>query len=241
MAAVGDINSTSIGGNNTFYIQNLHITTTPSNDEGCGLVAHFKLSDWWNTALTCAERGAIDNAIGDVVTRTQISSASQTAQSWLRSMARQISAVHPQLASKLRAKATGIETGAEADDYWQRQLDAVRSHWRCLNFERAREELRGIGYRMREENALPDARAAFDDLQAALLQADPYYTGVMDAVLPIIKSRPGIVQSVLAKGLPDIDIERFRYAMYYGEVIGDIQRVKNGRSYGLFPAVTTVK
>jgi hypothetical protein len=127
-----------------------------------------------------------------------------------------------------------LESGIGVDDYWRRQLDVVRRHWEQREFESAREELWSVGARMRDENALPEARSACSKLLTSLMRADPYYAEVMERILPIIRIRPGIVQAVLAKGFPEFDIQRFRHAMYYGEIMGDIQRIKRGNSYGLF-------
>lgn len=242
-ASIGDIvNRTNINGligqvagNNTVVIQHLHITTGGTQLPGnAGLVGYFGLLDWWNDVLSPAERGALEDAIGDDVVRSRITTTNRSAPSWLRSTALRIAAVHPNLASKLRAKASGIETGIEIDDYWQHQLETVRRHWLIMDFEQARADLRDIAYRMREENALAEDKAAYSRLLVEFMRADPYYTGVMDVVLPIIKSRPGVIQATLARGLPQFDIDRYRHAMYYGEIIGDIKRVKQGRSYGLY-------
>lgn len=248
-AAIGDIVNNSISGligqlcgNGTVVIHHLHINAGGSafiDDAPAGFIAYFDLVDWWQSALSEAERGAIENAIGNEVTRDHITATSRAAQSWLRGIALRIGAVHPQLASKLRAKAAGIETGVEIDDYWQRQFGTVRRYWLHQDFEQARTELRDIAYRMREENALPDVRRAYTALLVEFNRADPYYTEVMAVVLPIVESRPGVIQATLAKGCPDFDAERFRHAMYYGEMIGDIKRVKQGRSYGLHPATTS--
>lgn len=246
-AAIGDIvNSTNITGligqlcgMNTVVIQNLHITTVGSTNQDSapsGLIAYFKLSQWWMGSLSESERGTIENAIGNEVARDRVSSTSRSAQGWLRSIALRIGAVHPMLASKIRARASLIETGIEMDDYWQRQFNTVKRHWLRHDFEAARQELRAIGYRMREECALPEASSAYNDLLSKLMRADPYYTEVIAVVLPIIESRPGIIQSSLTKGFPEFDVDRFRHVMYYAEIIGDIKRVKQGRSYGLFVA-----
>lgn len=246
-AAIGDIvNSTNITGligqlcgNNTIVIQHLHISTgtkEPIKDEPpAGLIAYFDLVQWWNDALTECERVDIEDAVGNEVARDKITATSRSAQSWLRGIALRIAAVHPHLASKIRAKAAGIETGVEMDDYWQRQFDKVQRYWLRQDFEAARDELRAVGYRMREESALPEAGAVYSDLLSRLMHADPYYSEVMAVVLPIVKSTPGVIQAMLVKSFPEFDAARFRHAMYYGEVIGDIKRIKQGRSYGLYP------
>lgn len=225
-----------LSGHNTVVIHNININTAPEKraDRPAGLIAYFGLSEWWLERLSEGERAAIEDSIGADVAVTVIHSTSRSAQCWLRSVALRIGAAHPKLASKVRAKATAIETGVEVDDYWQKQMEAIRRHWLRMDFDAAREELRAVAYRMREENALPEDRAAFDELQAKFIRADPYYADVMAVVLPIIRSRPGVIQSALAKAC-DFDVERFRSAMYYGELLGDIKRVKSGRSYGLFP------
>lgn len=243
-AAAGNINTNitnligQLSGSGTIVIHNLHINThaqAAANSQMIGgLIAYYDLAEWWLGALGSDERGTIEDAFGPCVTSETITSTSQSAGAWLRGMARHISPVHPYLASKIRAKAQGIETGLEVDNYWQRQFDAVRGLWQRAEFELAREELRAISYRQREESALPEHRAMFAELLAYFTRSDPYYANVMEVALPIIATRPGVIQSTLAKSLSWCDIERFRHAMYYGEVIGEIRRVKSGRSYGLF-------
>lgn len=243
-AAIGNIVNNSISGligqlcgNGTVVIHHLHINAGGSSvvdDAPSGLIAYFDLVAWWQDVLSEAERGAIEDAIGGEVARDRITATSRSAQSWLRGIALRIGAVHPLLASKIRAKAAGIETGVEIDDYWQRQFETVRRHWLHQDFEQARTDLRDIAYRMREEHALPDVRKTYVALLAEFNHADPYYTDVMAVVLPIVESRPGVIQATLSKGCPAFDPERFRHAMYYGEIIGDLKRVKQGRSYGLF-------
>lgn len=245
-AAIGDIVNNSISGligqlcgNGTVVIHNLHINAGSGSvvdSQPAGLIAYFELSGWWQDILSEAERGAIEDAIGSEVARDRITTTSRPAHSWLRGIALRIGAVHPQLASKLRAKAAGLQTGVEIDDYWQRQFAAVRRHWLRQDFEQARIELRDIAFRMREENALPGVLQSYAALLAEFNHADPYYTDVMAVVLPIVASRPGVIQATLAKGCPEFDAEQFRHAMYYGEIIGDIKRVKQGRSYALHPA-----
>lgn len=244
-AAIGDIvNHTSItsligqlSGNGTVVIQHLHINALPAAPPvsvPAGLVAYFDLTEWWLSSLQESERCVIENAIGDDVSKAVIASTSQTAHTWLCSVARRIGVIHPVLASKIRAKASSLISGLEIDDHWLKQLDTVRRYWLRRDFEAARDELHAVGFRIRNENALPDVVSLFENLRVEFMHADPYYTEVMDVVMPIIESRPGVIQSTLAKGLPEFDIERFRYAMYYGEIIGDIKRAKSGRSYGLY-------
>lgn len=225
-------------GSGNVVIQHLHINTSgaPLNEGAypSGLIAHFGLSQWWLTGLAPEDRAEIEDSFGAEVAKSRVSRTSRTPQSWLHSLALRVSASHPTIASKLRAKATEIETGVPIDDYWLRQLDVVNKHWLRLDFEQARVDLREIAYRMREENALPEARAAYDKLLKEFLHADPYYAEVIAVVLPIIANRPGVIQSFLAKEL-NFDVERFRYAMYYGDITGEIRRVKSGRSYALYP------
>lgn len=244
-AALGDIiNDHGVSGlvgltGGTIVIQNLNITTTTwprcGDNEVAGLIAYFRLEPWW-MSLSDIDRGIIEDAIGPEVCREKIHATSRTASSWLRGIAWRICVVHAQLASRLRAKATGLETGVDIDDYWSRQLDAVRRYWQHRQIDIAREELHAVGYRMREENAPADARIEFDTLRQKFCRDDPYYANVMNIIKPIVAARPGVIQSTLAKGHPMFSADQFRYAMYYGEIIGDIQRVKSGRSYALFPA-----
>lgn len=200
-----------------------------------GMIAYFRLEDWWLSTFTDAERQHIESCYGQHLTHGTISSTSQTAPGLLRAMASfwKPSPDEAILASRLRAWANEFETGKYFDDFWTNQIDAVAELWRSKNYDDARVLLHELSYKIREENAPPPVPELFDALMTTFMRDDPHYADVMRVALPVISANPGIVQSTLSKQFPQFDAEQFRYAMYYGAEIGDVIREKKGRSYAL--------
>ncbi len=118
---------------------------------------------------------------------------------------------------------------------WRRQFEEIDKAWKQGDYEFARDWLQKLAYRLKSENAPKAVHDRFKALMADFTRDDPLYAEVMRVALPVISANPGIVQSQLAKQFPQFEAEQFRYAMYYGEVIGDVAREKKGRSYALTP------
>lgn len=117
---------------------------------------------------------------------------------------------------------------------WLRQFVEVDQAWRDGEFDYAREQLRKLAYELRSGETPTVVQERLKVLTQNFTRSDPMYAEVMRVAIPVISANPGIVQSTLAKQFPQFDAEQFRYAMYYGEAIGDVVRNKNGSSYSLF-------
>lgn len=116
---------------------------------------------------------------------------------------------------------------------WKKQMDEINEAWTAGDYEFARTWLQKFAYKITEEKAPEWVHSEYKRLMAAFTRDDPLYANVMSVAFPAIAQNPGIIQSQLAKQFPQFDTEQFRYAMYYGEVIGDVCREKRGRSYAL--------
>lgn len=116
---------------------------------------------------------------------------------------------------------------------WRRQFEEIDKAWRQGDYDFARDWLQKLAYRLKSEEAPEAVHTKFKALMAEFTRDDPLYAEVMRQALPAVAENPGIIQSQLAKQFPQFDAEQFRYAMYYGEVIGDVVREKKGRSYAL--------
>lgn len=127
--------------------------------------------------------------------------------------------------------ADGDDVYLEVD--WREQLEEIESAWKQGDYEFARDWLQKLAYRLKSEEAPEAVHDRFKALMVNFTRDDPLYTEVMRIVLPVIADNPGIVQSQLAKQFPQFDAEQFRYAMYYAAEIGDVLRIKKGRSYTL--------
>lgn len=200
-----------------------------------GMIAYFGLEDWWLSAFTDAERQRIETCYGTGLTQGKVSSTSQTAPGQLRAMASfwKPTPEDAVLASHLRAAANELETGKYFDDFWINQIDDIAKLWKRKKYDEARASLHDLSYKIREENAPPPIPKLLRELLVSFTRDDPMYADVIRVALPIVAGNPGIVQSILHKQFPQFDAEQFRYAMYYGEIIGDVVREKKGRSYAL--------
>lgn len=200
-----------------------------------GMIAYFHLEDWWLSAFNDAERQRIESCYGQHLTHGKISFTSQTAIGLLRAMASfwKPTPEDAILASRLRAKANEIATGKFFDDFWTSQIEYIAKLWRKNDYDEARTSLHDLSYKIREEHAPQPIPELFNTLMVAFTRDDPLYADVMRVALPVIEANPGIVQSALSKQFPQFDAEQFRYAMYYGEAIGDVLRNKKGSSYSL--------
>lgn len=116
---------------------------------------------------------------------------------------------------------------------WRRQFEEIDKAWRQGDYDFARDWLQKLAYRLKSEEAPEAVHTKFKALMVEFTRDDPLYAEVMRQAIPAISDNPGIIQSQLAKQFPQFDSEQFRYAMYYGEVIGDVIREKKGRSYAL--------
>ncbi len=125
------------------------------------------------------------------------------------------------------------DSGDVAELDWGKQMAEIRKAWEAGDYEFARTWLQKLAYTITAEKAPDSVHAKFKELMVAFTKDDPLYATVMDVALPVIREQPGIIQSQLAKQYPQFDAEQFRYAMYYGEIIGDVVREKKGRSYAL--------
>lgn len=200
-----------------------------------GLIRYFNLEQWWLNDLSKSERSRLIETYGDKLIKGNLHSTSLTITSFLKGLASfwKPTPADSILASKIRAKANHILTGDFFDDYWTSLLDDVKEEWANKNYEVARYALHEVVYKVAENHAPPPIPELCKILMHDFIRDDPYYKEVINLVLPIIKLNPNIVQSNLAKQFQQFESERFRYAMYYGEIIGDIYRVKKGRSYKL--------
>lgn len=137
-------------------------------------------------------------------------------------------------AEPVKARVHTIETD---DGYlaieWRQQFDEIKKAWHEGDYDFARTWLQKLAYSIASMNAPQVVHDKFKMLMVAFTRDDPLYADVMRVALPVIAAKPGIVQSTLSKQFPQFDAEQFRYAMYYSEIIGDVVRVKKGRSYAL--------
>jgi hypothetical protein len=78
-----------------------------------------------------------------------------------------------------------------------------------------------------------------DELNAArkeysdFAKSDPTYVAVCEAVLPMIKAKPGILQTEIYKLIPQFERAAVSYALYFAADHGRVKRDKKGNTYSL--------
>lgn len=112
------------------------------------------------------------------------------------------------------------------------KLDAVRRQMTLNQWDEARRLLQQVAYGM--VDASEREKAAFTGLMREFAARDPLFSGVLRTVMPLVRAQPGMLQSGVYKHLPGIGPEEARYALYFGEQLGLLRRVKKGNSYRLY-------
>lgn len=69
---------------------------------------------------------------------------------------------------------------------------------------------------------------------ASLARADPLYLETLPLLREQLLAAPGLLQADLTRQMGGPTTEALRYVLYYADQIGDIVRVKSGRSYRLY-------
>lgn len=69
---------------------------------------------------------------------------------------------------------------------------------------------------------------------AGLTRSDPLYLGGLELVRTQLVQTPGVLQADLTRGMEPHAMEAARYVLYYADQLGDVVRVKSGRSYRLY-------
>jgi len=103
------------------------------------------------------------------------------------------------------------------------------------DWDAARKFLQKIAYGLPQ--AKPEEKSNFTNFMKGFASKDPLYQRCMREIKPIIERFPnGIRQTSIYPNMSTaMDVETARYVLYYGDVIGDIVRIKKGNSYMIFP------
>jgi hypothetical protein len=116
-------------------------------------------------------------------------------------------------------------------------LGVARQAWNLKDWEGARLAYQKCGYgnvrKVTGERA--KAKELLIQEQALFAEQDPLWREVISNAEGIVRRAPGIKQTDLYEQL-SYDRETVSYALYFGELLGRVRRVKKGRSYALYPA-----
>lgn len=69
---------------------------------------------------------------------------------------------------------------------------------------------------------------------SSLVRDDPLYVETLPLLREQLRATPGVLQADLTRGLEASGAEALRYVLYYAADLGDVVRVKSGRSYRLY-------
>lgn len=101
-------------------------------------------------------------------------------------------------------------------------------------FEEARMFLQKIAYGMVDKSVPETEKRKFKAMMTYFADYDPLYHELIRKAYPIILADEGILQSKIYPLLPDYNTETVRYVLYFAHELGDVIRVKKGRSYQLY-------
>ncbi len=114
------------------------------------------------------------------------------------------------------------------------ELAKCRHFMALANWDAARDVLQRIAYGILQQPQ--EVQDSFKALMTEFAAADPLVSGVTQAVLPVVRAQPGILQTELYKHAPGVGVEQMRYALYFLEQLRVIERKKSGRSYKVYEA-----
>jgi hypothetical protein len=105
---------------------------------------------------------------------------------------------------------------------------------RGFDWSFARAALQKKSYAMTGEGVSQREKDTFKAFMAHFAKHDPLYQQTIVRIKAALQQHGELLQSDMYKGQSDFDKEMARYILYFAEVLGDIKRVKKGRSYLVF-------
>ncbi len=132
-----------------------------------------------------------------------------------------------------RATRETFELGASSDEMMA-LYHAVDDALKRMAFDQARFFLQKIAYTMVDKSVSPYEKDRFKQLMTRFAAVDPLYREVLDVVKPLVSMTPGLIQSKVYPHIEKYDTETIRYALYFAHELGDLVRIKKGRSYALY-------
>lgn len=102
------------------------------------------------------------------------------------------------------------------------------------DWDNARFTLQKVSYEI-TRNGIPQSQKDwFKGQMTRFARRDPLYVDVIGRVKNALTEQPGMIQSDIYKGRSEKEKEGARYILYFAAELGDIERVKSGRSYRLY-------
>lgn len=118
------------------------------------------------------------------------------------------------------------DTPIEIIDYYEkREFDAMRF------------ALQKVAYEMVGDRYTQQEKDKFKKIMTYFAYKDPLYNDCIKRVISIVAKNEGMLQTQIYPYFKEYDTEIIRYVLYFGSELGDICRVKSGRSYKLYTSI----
>lgn len=114
-------------------------------------------------------------------------------------------------------------TPIEIIDFYERQ-----------EFDAMRFALQKVAYEMVGNRHTQQEKDNFKKVMTYFAYKDPLYNDCIKRIIGIIAKNEGILQTKIYPYFSEYDTEIIRYVLYFGNELGDIYRVKSGKSYKLY-------
>lgn len=102
------------------------------------------------------------------------------------------------------------------------------------DYDFARTWLQKFSYTTVDKDVPQSVRDRFKTLMTAFAKQDPLYQSLIGKIQPLVEAQPGILQTALYPHFPEFPEEQIRYVLYFAHELGDLNRLKKGRSYQVF-------
>lgn len=101
-------------------------------------------------------------------------------------------------------------------------------------FDEMRSFLQQIAYGLVGKDVPQQDKDDFKAIMTFFARRDPLYQEIIKKAIVVIAKEEGILQSKIYPYLGEYGQEAIRYVLYFGHELGDVRRIKKGRSYELY-------
>ena len=117
---------------------------------------------------------------------------------------------------------------------WKETFIVIEKAVKIKDYDFARKWLQKFAQESIRTEVPQEVRDKFKILMAEFAKQDPLYLEILPEILPLIENDPGIMQTAIYPKLPEYSQENIRYVLYFAQELGELTRLKKGRSYQLF-------
>lgn len=126
------------------------------------------------------------------------------------------------------------KNGVNVEVDWEATLLVIEQALLQEDYDFARTWMQKFSYASAKENMSQSMRDDFQQLMRTFVNLDPLYSALISKIVSLVYTQSGIMQTAIYSQIPSYSEEQIRYTLYLLHELGDITRVKKGRSYQLF-------